>query len=65
MSETEIKAAIAEQEEHLKRIEGCGGVYLAPHSFDRFAAAPGVFYRACLRCRVTETREDYAVRISE
>ena len=49
MSAAETRAAIAEQEEHVKRNTSCGGVLGAPHSWDRYSTAPGgPTYRACL-----------------
>lgn len=57
-----VPEAIAEQEEYIRRISSCQGVIGLPHTFERFAAAPGVYYNACTRCRVTQTREDYAIK---
>lgn len=54
-----VTEAIASQEEYIKRIHSCSGVVGLPHAWDRFAAAPGVYYSACTRCRVTETQQDY------
>jgi len=61
MAEDWVNEAVSEQEEYLKRRGFCQGIRFREHSFDNFAAAPGVFYRACWVCRVTETRDDYAV----
>lgn len=58
-----VPEAIAEQEEYIKRIHSCSGQTGLPHAWDRFAAAPGVYYSACTRCRVTENREDYDQKI--
>lgn len=58
--ETWVPEAIAEQEEYIKRVHSCSGQLGLPHAWDRFAAAPGVYYSACWRCRVAETPEDYA-----
>jgi hypothetical protein len=57
--ETWVPEAIAEQEEYIRRISSCTGVLGLPHAYERFAAASGVYYNACTRCRVTQTREDY------
>lgn len=58
-----VTEAIAEQEEYIKRIHSCLEQTGLAHIFEQFAAAPGVYYRACTRCRVTETREDYATKL--
>lgn len=54
-----VPEAIAEQEEYIKRVHSCNGVLGLSHSWERFAAAPGVYYQACWRCQVTKTGEDY------
>lgn len=60
--ETWVPEAIAEQEEYIKRFKSCRGIVGTPHAWGQFAAAPGIYYRACTRCRVTETRADYATK---
>lgn len=60
--ETSVTDAIAAQEEHLKRSRACLDTLGRAHSFDRFAAAPGAFYRACTTCLVTETHADYLTK---
>lgn len=63
MNETEAAAAVAEQEDYLKRVRSCGGQLGMPHSWDTFSAGPGRSkYRACWRCRATETRADYRAK---
>jgi hypothetical protein len=61
-----VREAIAEQEEHLKRIRSCGGILGRSHAF-RPHGRPGpdgsipmvdVISR-CIACGVTETPQDY------
>lgn len=60
MNQTEIKEAIAEQEEYLTRIQSCGGQgTLRSHSFRRQDGRP---WSQCSYCGVTETAEDYAAK---
>jgi hypothetical protein len=66
MSESEIPAVIAEQEEHLKRVQPCRGFALTPHTFRDFGRpategtiANAAVWRQCIRCGVTETSADY------
>lgn len=54
MSETEIAAAIAEQEEYIKRRRTCNDRPYTNHVF-----APDRTWSACIHCGVTETAEDY------
>ena len=60
-----IGAAIAQQEEHLRRIQSCtGGDYPnatvgMAHSWEAFSLRPGVTIQQCWRCKVTKTDEDY------
>ena len=68
MSEAEIAEAIAEQEEHIRRVQSCRGVsgnlvvgsahQWRRHGNPRTKAA----FEACVLCGVTRTREDYAAR---
>ena len=66
-----VAEAIASQEEHIRRVRSCTGINNShadaspglSHSWDTFATAPGgPKYQACWRCRVTRTREDYAIK---
>ncbi len=75
MNQSEIKTAVAQQEEHIRRTRSCAGtpdkggptlpdpIPGQSHSFAQYAAAPGVFYRACISCHVTETDADYQTKI--
>lgn len=66
MNQDEIKAAIAEQEEYLKRNKSCMGVVgrahrFAPHatpSLDGTLHGDALVSR-CIACGVTETAQDY------
>lgn len=64
MNEAEVRAAIAQQEEHIKRNTSCNGVYLQSHSWDWFSPKPGVRIEQCFRCKVTRTDEDYQKKIA-
>lgn len=59
-----ICAAIAEQEEHIKRVTSCGGVVGVAHSFRTHGtpATPLLTWEQCIACGVTETSEDYYKR---
>lgn len=66
-----VAQAIAEQEEHLRRVRSCTGINGShadahpglSHSWDSFSTAPGgPKYEACWRCRVTRTPADYAIK---
>lgn len=60
-----VSEAIAQQEEYLKRRRACQDIPLRPHSFDQFSVAPGApTYRACFRCKVTETDADYQTLVA-
>lgn len=63
MDENEIRAAIAEQEEYLKRVRSCQDVLGTAHAF-RPHGRPGTkqAFSACVVCSVTETRDDYAAK---
>lgn len=56
--ESWVAQAVAQQEEHLRRQRPCE-VTSGPHSWDYFARRPKVRIRACWRCGVTATDEDY------
>lgn len=60
---TSTEDALAAQEEHIKRSQGCRGVVNQVHSFRTFGAA-GVAeaWSACIVCNVTETQADYVKR---
>lgn len=61
-----VAEAIAEQEEHIKRVTSCKGVVGMAHSFDTFSMGPSkAKVRKCWRCGVTETPEDYAKNIAK
>lgn len=64
--ETWVREAIAEQEEHLKRIRPCQGIPLRAHRFaphgrpDATGTIAGAsLVSRCIACGVTETPEDY------
>lgn len=72
MSEQEIKAAIAEQEEYLRRQRSCQGRLYAPHTFGSFrsqgqpgSVAASDIWSACIICGVTETPEDYRTKMRQ
>ena len=61
-----IADAVASQEEHIKRVQSCGGVIGTPHQFATFRGPDSALpvpnettWRQCRGCDVTETREDY------
>ena len=66
-----VPAAIAQQEEYLKRMAACGGVPYRVHSYREFGV-PGPdhtirrehFYDACIICGVTRTSADYQRRLA-
>lgn len=72
MSQDEIKAALAEQEEHVKRSTSCQGVIGKSHAFrphgtpvsrEQYAAGRRRrLYSACVVCGVTETPRDYEAK---
>lgn len=65
MMPEEIKDAVAQQEEYLRRVKSCAGrpdsdpIIGMSHSFDQFSPRPGVYVRQCWRCRVTESPQDW------
>lgn len=59
MSQDEIKAAIASQEEYIKRSQSCGGVVGKAHRFQYRGPAGRIPWRECVGCGVTETKDDY------
>lgn len=72
MSQDEIKAAIAEQEEYLKRMRSCRGQLGLPHRFASFDVKgqrseaddrPGA-WRECIACGATQTDEDYHLMLT-
>jgi hypothetical protein len=68
MSEKEIREAIEEQEEHIKRVSSCRGERGVSHSFRMFGTRVGhtrkYLYSACVVCGVTEHGRDF-LRIQE
>lgn len=70
MNQIEIEAAIAEQEEHVKRSRSCNGEIGRAHAFRPFGRsgptirASRMTWSACIVCGVTETSEDYARKIA-
>lgn len=68
-----VAEAIAQQEEHLRRVRCCSGsreksepVIGLAHSWDQFSPAPGASpYQACWRCGVTRTLEDWERRTAQ
>lgn len=68
MNETEVREAIAQQEEYLIRRKSCSPERwpngFVKHSWDQFSLYPqGPTYEACFNCRVTKTDEDYRKKI--
>lgn len=67
MNQTEIKEALAQQEEYLKRRGSCSPERwpngFVEHRWDTFSKLTEVSYEACFICRVTKTDEDYQVKI--
>lgn len=72
MSEAETCAAIAAQEEHIKRVSACAEL-AGPHAFRNFGRrrkdAGGTIlgtdtWRECLGCGVTETPEDHTSKLA-
>lgn len=68
--ETWVPAAIAAQEEHIKRWRSCMDTLGRAHTYRDFGVpsadgtiAGAAMYRACIVCGVTETREDYHIRL--
>lgn len=64
MSEDEVKAAIASQEEHIKRVSSCGGVVGKAHRFQYRGPSDRIPWRQCVHCDVTETKEDYELKLT-
>lgn len=56
-----VGAAIAEQEEHIKRVSSCSGVVGRSHAFRPHGvpARPEVVVSRCVVCEVTATTGDY------
>jgi len=67
---TLVETAIAEQEEHIKRVTSCCGQVGRLHFF-RAHGRPGpngsisgsTMYSACITCGVTESRKDYYIAL--
>ena len=59
-NQDEIKAALAEQEEHIRRSTSCRGAVGAPHDWTRRTVG-GADYTACGQCGVTRTHADYRI----
>lgn len=60
MSETEIKAAIAEQEDHIKRESSCKGQVGLPHAWRDFKG-PAEYtgteqFKRCTRCLISKQK---------
>ena len=64
MSEFEVPAAIAEQEEYIKRQKSCGEVLGKSHRFAPAAQGWPGSWTECMVCGVTETPEDYARKLA-
>jgi hypothetical protein len=65
MNQTEVKAALAAQEEHIKRERSCMGVVGLAHGFRRFGnpSNPKVVWSQCIVCNLTETNDDYEIKM--
>lgn len=59
LSEDQLRAVVAEQEEHIKRTTVCNQKALVPH---RWGQSDGPWAH-CVVCGVTKTREDYAMKL--
>ena len=64
MNEAEVREAIAQQEEHIKRSTSCNGVYLQSHYWASYSPRPGLHIQQCGVCKVTRTDEDYQKKIA-
>jgi len=65
----EIRAALAEQEEYIKRQLSCGGIVGTAHTFRSHGRKDGdgtipITWSACIACGVTETGKDYTIKYS-
>lgn len=63
MDQDELRAAIAAQEEHIKRSTSCSGTVGRAHDF-RPHGSPPATWSACVVCGLTETPQDYQVKIA-
>lgn len=61
MNQDEIKAAVAAQEEYIKRTSSCRGQVGLPHRWHTLPAG----YQECKACGVTRTQEDYEQRLAQ
>lgn len=60
MNDIEVAAALAAQEEHIKRTLSCGGVVGRAHRYRPHGdPETKAQFSACLGCGVTETAADY------
>ena len=66
MNQDEVKAAITEQEEHIKRQSSCNGVVGQAHHFRPYGKRDKTeprnrvsLWSQCTICGVTETARDY------
>ncbi|MCA1841579.1 MAG: hypothetical protein LC792_00040 [Actinobacteria bacterium] len=62
MNQTEIKEAIAEQEEYVKRFRSCQQTMGQSHRYDTPA---GKTWSRCTVCGVSETGQDYLRKLAE
>jgi hypothetical protein len=65
MNETEIRDAIASQEEHIKRSRSCRGVIGVSHQWATHGnPRTGEAFEACIVCNVTKSLQDYEKRLA-
>ena len=70
MNDRKTSAAVAEQEEHIKRSTSCRGVVGVSHKYRTHGRPRGAesigadeMWSACIVCGVTRTSADYAVAV--
>jgi hypothetical protein len=57
-----VAKAIAEQEEHIRRVTSCRDRIGQAHTF-RAQTRRGITWSECFRCGTTETGSDYAAKL--
>lgn len=62
MGEDWIREALAEQEEHIKRVSSCLDVVGRSHDYRVMGTVGEVSWQACSACGVTRTQDDFETR---